>query len=528
MREIAVQMGATYTAEEVLRLYDGALDDIQGEIRKIKYNFGKRYGIDDVTAEYHISRAMEEDNLRSLIKLLEDAPNEQARRDILEYIHRDGLSVRAYSARIERYEQLKSVIYTKIKNMAVKETALVGALLKRAYKESYYGMIDDTAKGMDVGIGFAVLNDRAIDEAVNAKWHGKRFSERIWGNTDRLAEEAQELIAKAIISGESYAKTAQKLADRFGVDKFHAVTLVRTETAHIHAVADKKAYEDLGITEYKYLATLDDRTCETCGVLDGKVFKLSEAHEGVNYPSMHPRCRCTTTMNINYASRRARNPLSRKSEIVDGDLDYTTWKESLTPEQREALDLAKRKDSRKSADKLQYKQYQDVLGKKNVPSSFDKFQELKYNGDKTEYEELKGFFSYKKRVPEASLANYNSYKAIKEIIPNGSLRIPALPSQHTYILEDKASKRDPAHIMKRMKERQVTDDQVQSFVDNALFSITQYKGTRRVFYSAEGVTVLTRTTDYEKIDWIAKTTWSKYDFDDTTEKAIKEAIKNGK
>lgn len=392
LREIAVQTGATYTAEEVLRLYDGALDDIQGEIRKIKYNFGKRYGIDEVTAEYHISRAMEEDNLRSLIKLLEDAPNEQARRDILEYIHRDGLSVRAYSARIERYEQLKSVIYTKIKNMAVKETSLVGALLKRAYKESYYGMIDDTAKGLNAGIGFAVLNDRAIDEAVNAKWHGKRFSERIWGNTDDLAKEAQELISKAIISGESYAKTAQKLADRFGVDKFHAVTLVRTETSHIHAVADKKAYEDLGITEYKYLATLDDRTCETCGALDGKVFKLSEAREGVNYPSMHPRCRCTTTMNKPYIKRSARDPLSGKSVYVDGDLDYTTWKESLTPEQREALELAKRKDSRRSADKLQYKQYQDVLGKKNVPSSFDKFQELKYNSDGAEYEDLEYYY----------------------------------------------------------------------------------------------------------------------------------------
>ncbi len=420
LREIAVQEGATYTAAEVLRLYDGALDDIQGEIKKIKYNFGKRYGIDEVTAEYHISRAMEEDNLRSLIKLLEDAPNEQARRDILEYIHRDGLSVRAYSARIERYEQLKSVIYTKIKNMAVKETALVGALLNRAYKESYYGMIDDTAKGMDVGISFAVLNDRAIDEAVNAKWHGKRFSERIWGNTDRLAEEAQELIAKAIISGESYAKTAQKLADRFGVDKFHAVTLVRTETSHIHAVADKKAYEDLGITEYKYLATLDDRTCETCGALDGKVFKLSEAREGVNYPSMHPRCRCTTTMNKPYIKRSARDPVTGKSVYVDGDLDYKTWKESLTPEQREALDLAKRKDSRKSADKLQYKRYQDALGRKNVPSSFDKFQELKYNGDGAEYEKLKLDYKEKRNSLQERL-DYIWVNGEKNFIPTGAV-----------------------------------------------------------------------------------------------------------
>ena len=237
-------------------------------------------------------------------------------------------------------------------SVAKDSTEKVGDMLKTAYREGYYGMMDDTAKGLDVGINFAILNDRAIDEAVNAKWNGKRFSQRIWGNTDRLAREAQELVARAVISGESYAKTSGKLADAFEVEKFRATTLIRTETAHIHAAADKKAYEDLGIEEYKYLATLDDRTCETCQALDGRVFKVSAAREGVNYPTMHPRCRCTTTINKAYLNRRARDPLNGKSELVDGSLTYEEWKNGLSPEQREALDSAMRKDSRASAEKL--------------------------------------------------------------------------------------------------------------------------------------------------------------------------------
>lgn len=97
-------------------------------------------------------------------------------------------------------------------------------------------------------------------------------------------------------------------------------------------------------------------------------------------------------MNIDYGSRRARNPLSGKNEIVDGDMTYSQWIDSLTPEEKAALELSRKKDDNKTSDKLQYKQYQEVIGRKNIPKSFDKFQELKYNGDRAEYEDLKHLY----------------------------------------------------------------------------------------------------------------------------------------
>ena len=44
-REIAVQTGTNYTGEEILKLYDEALSDIDTEMQKIKINFQKRFGI---------------------------------------------------------------------------------------------------------------------------------------------------------------------------------------------------------------------------------------------------------------------------------------------------------------------------------------------------------------------------------------------------------------------------------------------------------------------------------------------------
>lgn len=388
LREIAIQEGASYTAAQMLRLYDEALEDIETEIKKIQANFQRRYGIDNKTAAYFLTSAQEEENLKTLVKLLDEAPNAKAREDILEYIHRDGLSVRAYASRTERYKALEKEIYVRIKRLVIPSVNMLSERLQKTYKESYYGMIDDTAKGLNVGINFAMINDRAVKEATEAKWHGSRFSERIWKNTDRLAQRAQDLVVKSIMNGESWTKTVSKLASEFEVEKFHAATLVHTESAHIHAQADLKAYKDLEIEEYKYLATLDDRTCEMCQSHDGAVYKVSQAKAGVNFPTIHPRCRCTTTMNMTYKTRNARNPLTGKSEMTDGSVTYAEWKERLSPEQRAALELSQKKNSRRVSDKLQYKQYKDVLGTKNIPKSFDKFQDLKYN-DKEKWKELK-------------------------------------------------------------------------------------------------------------------------------------------
>lgn len=396
-REIAVQTGTNYTGEEILKLYDEALSDIDTEIQKIKINFQKRFGIDNETAEYFLTQAQQEDNLKTLIKSLEYAPDEQARQDILAYIRRDGLSVRAYAARKERYEAVKAVIYARIKKVAVKEIEKLSERLQAVYKESYYGVIDDAAKQFDVGINFAILNENAINAAVSTKWHGKQFSQRIWDNTDRLATTAQNLVVKSFMSGEAWSKTADKLATTFQVEKYNATRLVHTEASHIHAMADLKAYEDIGAEQYRYLATLDYRTCERCQQWDNMVLPLSEAREGYNYPVLHPLCRCTTTIAVDLKNRRARDPLTGKNDIVDGSVTYQEWYNSLSDEQKTALKLSKRKDSNKTSDKLQHAKYVKVLGTKEVPRSFDKWQELKYNNSE-KYNELKSL--YRKNITE--------------------------------------------------------------------------------------------------------------------------------
>ncbi len=64
------------------------------------------------------------------------------------------------------------------------------------------------------------------------------------------------------------------------------------------------------------IASIGERTCETCGALDGKRFKLSDKQDGVNFPPLHPNCRCTTI---------AYDPDDNLEDLKAGELEYEEW-----------------------------------------------------------------------------------------------------------------------------------------------------------------------------------------------------------
>lgn len=175
-----------------------------------------------------------------------------------------------------------------------------------------------------------------------------------------------------------------------------------------------------------------------------------------------------------------------------------------------------------AANKRKYHEFVKSVGEKNAPT-FTEYSNPGYTkSDK--FKELKSLAKYRESVPDAELYHLRLNETLHQ---KNLIRGKVVPAVHNpaYILKDKASKREPEHIMKRMLERNITDDQVQEYVDTALFSVLHYNDTRLAYYSEKGVTVLTKTQDYDDIEWIAKTVWSKNDFDENTDMIIKEAKK---
>lgn len=64
------------------------------------------------------------------------------------------------------------------------------------------------------------------------------------------------------------------------------------------------------------MASLGERTCEVCGGMDGKRIKLADKQFVVNFPPLHPNCRCTTI---------AFDPDDDLSDFKAGEPEYEQW-----------------------------------------------------------------------------------------------------------------------------------------------------------------------------------------------------------
>ena len=99
-------------------------------------------------------------------------------------------------------------------------------------------------------------------------------------------------MAQAFARGDAYRRIAQDLQRRFGTNYTNAYRLVFTEGTYVMAESSIKPFEE-DFEQYEYSPILDGKTCPICRALVGKVFLISERQPGVNFPPMHPWCRCS-------------------------------------------------------------------------------------------------------------------------------------------------------------------------------------------------------------------------------------------
>lgn len=216
--------------------------------------------------------------------------------------------------------------------------------LKKTYTEQFYKTAFEIAKGVEVGFSLEALDIDKIDTVLAHPWaqDGKAFSDRIWDNKDKLVRNLHNELAQNIIRGESPQKAINNLAKKMKVSKIQAGNLIMTETAAVASRARKKCFEELDVEAYEIDATLDGRTCEACGSMDRKVFKMDEYEVGVTAPPFHPRCRCDISpafddweeLGIN-VRRAARDPETGKTVHIDGNISYEEWKKKYVKDRLE-------------------------------------------------------------------------------------------------------------------------------------------------------------------------------------------------
>ncbi|GEM_PF-1874890 len=260
----------------------------------------------------------------------------------------------------------------------------------------------DTYSNVMVELGntkFDMVPKKVMEEMLNRPWQGGAFSERLWKNTQVLASNLNEIVVTGLTQGKTVTEMVIQLSNAMNTGFNVSHRLIRTETMHYLNESAFKGYEDAGCEEVQLWAAVDERTCPTCGIKHGNIYKIKD------FPTLplHANCRCTILPIVD------ENDAKKERDVAKIDVKKE-WGRRSIPEE-------KIKDKMKmnyASDEKQHEKYKGILGK-DVPKSLEEFQNLKYNNSE-EWNLVKDYVKSRSNNMISAFTPYSKYKEHKKII----------------------------------------------------------------------------------------------------------------
>ena len=329
-RQVKREAKAFTTIQDIEKEYKIALEKAKQNINKELSRIGTTYMKDNNLSyhdalkllkgdEYKVWKKDLHDYMKEYNKLLKTAPLEAKKL----YLEIETLSARS---RLSHLDSLKAQIDMEMVKLifGVEDSA------KNALTSVYRDTFIEVTK--DLGINAIVSRDK-IKAVLDRPWSGANFSERLWSNTDKLAQTVKQEIVNGMIQGINLQTMTKRVSERFETAKKNDVErLLRTEVNYTLNQATLDGYKEAGIEKYEFSATLDSRTSQICSELNGEIFEIKKIAVGLNYPPMHPRCRSTTIPIVDYESL-----IKQGREEIGGKDIESNEKEALTNNENKSI-----------------------------------------------------------------------------------------------------------------------------------------------------------------------------------------------
>ena len=401
-------INAENLSEDMLKSLRATYEEATKQIEKeINAFYGKYASETGLTLE-DLNKRLNREELKDFKKELEKYYSEVKRlggynSNTKKYLRE--LSARAY---ISRLESLQTQIRYVLDKLGREEIIKYNETLSKGYEETYMRATFDVQQGIGFAYSFNTLDEQKVKIAISQNWKGDNFSNRIWDDKTKLLNTIGNRIPQGISLGQNPRKVARLINSDMesGSGGYKsALRLARTEMNHIANQATKDAYKEIPeiLDQYKFVATLDNRTSSICQELDGTIHYVKDAQEGINYPNMHPNCRSTTIpyfpeMDSTEYTRIATDYSTGQAYYVPSSMSYKEWKASLNTDQEKAFIADKKIREQHSTDVKQLAEYRKLqtYANKNgkselfegMPRSLNEYQTLKYT-EPEKYEILK-------------------------------------------------------------------------------------------------------------------------------------------
>lgn len=326
------------TVNIVSNAYDKAASDIRLEMDKIFKTYATNGKVDPKIAKKILNEKISDKEWNLIKQQINTIKDPDIRRQMLM-----KLNAPAYRARLTRLQALHEDVYIKSKVLADVEIKQSKLGYVRTIYDAYYKTMYDTQHGLGIGFNFAQMPNYTIQEILMNPWSGQHFSARVWGNTDVLAANLNNILTSGFMSGASRKQMSDQLMAVTDSGKFAANRLIRTEYTYMANQAEHAAYKAADIEQYMFVATLDKKTSIPCRKTDRKVFKVKDGVPGKNMPPLHTWCRSTTIAyfgqeTLEGIQRRARDPETGKTMLVPANMSYEQWQKEMDNKYDNGLD----------------------------------------------------------------------------------------------------------------------------------------------------------------------------------------------
>ena len=261
------------------KFYDAEFKRLEKEIAA----YFTEYGEDNVIEYRTLMQNLSDEDRRLLIEQMDDFARKYPQ-------YADLMPVRESIYRLDRLQGLQYSVYMAQANIAGYTNEQIKAYeTSLAHKGLNYAM-----ETLGFGSNFYSINSDVVRQFVDVAWsNGENFSTRIWNDTQGLAQYLNQDMAQGFARGDSYDRLVRNLKKRFDrVNRNDAYRLVFTEGTYVMAESTMQPFKE-DFEQYRLSPVLDGRTCPICRGLRGQIFLISERQPGINFPPIHPWCRCT-------------------------------------------------------------------------------------------------------------------------------------------------------------------------------------------------------------------------------------------
>lgn len=315
------EAAADKTTRDLLLLYDEAAYQVENQMAALVGRFADQNNLTPQMAQQLLSGKENSQWRQSLEKYLEQLPAEgQGSKLELE------LNTLAMKSRITRQEQLLGNMYRNVADMAGIGSSQLEDALAGLYRTNYQQGLFSVQKSIRLGFNIAKIDEAHLRQVLDYPWQIKKFSANLWGKADVIAAHLRRELTLGFMKGSSVQEMARQINGVFDAGRYAAERLVRTECKYFANQGELAGYRENGIDEYRFIGGTEGSHNCNCAEENGKVYKITEAKAGINYPPLHPNCLCIVVANFSrsmFTERTGVVPLAENVKFQEWAQKYS-------------------------------------------------------------------------------------------------------------------------------------------------------------------------------------------------------------